>query len=161
MRWMTVFFVAAGLSIGCQPDWLAGPCNDKEDLVYKDDAMIPQDGVNYIAQDPSAFLKCETFLCLSTNGSKPYCTQRCVSDAECVNGNEKAMECKVVTQFGPLACRVPTHEFCLEGADEEDLCCERDSSTHAVLDPATYCAAKDGQVPHDPKALPIGGESEG
>jgi len=163
MRSIAAVLVAVGVSLGlgCQADWLAGPCNSNEDLVYKDNAMVPQDGVNYIAQDPSAFLNCETFLCLSTNGSKPYCTQRCVTDTECKNGNEIGMECKVVTQFGPLACRMPAHEHCPEGADPEALCCEKEAGTNAVVEPASYCAAKDGEVPHDPKALTAGGGTEG
>ncbi len=147
--------LALSLALACNQDPLGGPCSEKEDDVYK--IMEPKDGDNFISQSPAAFLNCESFVCLSTNGSKPYCTKRCGSSSECGNGNGIEMECKVVTEFGALACRVPSHDWCADGSDEEDLCCERDPDTQGVIDPATYCAAKDGQVPHDPAAQPIGG----
>lgn len=167
--------------LACTPDWLAGPCNrdgDKNsEVVYN--GMKPKDGDNYISQNPALFTTCENFLCLSSNGSTPYCTKVCGSDGDCVNGNGIEMECKVATEFGALACRAPTHEFCDEnackaacpttcGADAEcktrceeacvdEQCCDRDPVTHGVKDPATYCIAKDGTIPHDAKALPAGG----
>jgi len=171
-------------ALACQPDWLAGKCNrDNPDVVYWDDSkkmgMQPKDGDNYLSQNPSLFITCENFLCLSSNGSVPYCTKLCGSNAECVNGNNIEMECRVVTQFGPLACRAPDHSFCDETKCKSDcqvscggnatcitncekecvdeLCCERDPETHGVKDPALYCMAKDGTVPHDAKALPAGG----
>ena len=180
------------VALACTPDWLAGPCNrdgDKNnELVYWDDkrdppsGMKPKDGDNYISQNPALFTTCENFLCLSSNGSNPYCTKVCGSDGDCVNGNDVKMECKVATEFGALACRSPTHEFCdentckaacpascvgntdvngcktrCEEACLTEVCCDRDSVTHGVKDPATYCIAKDGTIPHDAKALPAGG----
>jgi hypothetical protein len=161
-RWAKHLCVAILVfSGGCQPDWLAGPCNrDKPELVYSNPDntvnMEPQDGVNNIVQDPTAFTSCETFICLSTNGSKPYCTKPCLNDQECLNGNDVPMECKIITQSSGLACREPKTEYCGANANPEDLCCQTDPVTHAVKDPVKYCAAKDGAVAHDPRAKPAG-----
>ncbi|MFH1808447.1 MAG: hypothetical protein ABIJ09_06875 [Pseudomonadota bacterium] len=157
MRQFTLAVLTLGLiaATACTPDPLGGKCAEKEDDVYG--VMKPKDGDNFVSQDPTAFLNCDTFICLSTNGSLPYCTKRCASDTECLNGNGIAMECKVVTEFGALACRAPDHAFCPSGALEDELCCDREETTGAVKEPAKYCAAKDGEVAHDPKAEPIGG----
>lgn len=157
MRQFTVAVLAFALVVtaACTPDPLGGKCSDKEDDVYA--VMKPKDGDNFISQHPAKFVNCDTFICLSTNGSLPYCSKRCVTASECSNANDIAMECKVVTEFGALACRAPSHDFCEEGAAEDELCCERNPDTGAVLEPATYCAAKDGEIAHDPKAEPIGG----
>lgn len=186
-RYLVVAWGALAAALACQPDWLAGTCNrDDPETVYWNETrrsgMQPKDGDNYISQNPALFLSCENFLCLSSNGSVPYCTKPCGSDSECVNGNNIEMECRVVTQFGQLACRAPSHDFCDENACraacptsclgdpdpnacktkcEEacptELCCERDERTHGVKDPAMYCRAVDGKLPHDAKALPAGG----
>lgn len=161
MRQLSPLFLIVAFAMGCVDDPLAGPCNteDKEDVVYE--TMKPKDGDNFISQDPTAFLNCESAICLSTNGTKPYCTKRCTKDDECLNGNDVAMRCRVVTEFGPLACRSPKHEYCVgEDIPEEEVCCQRDEETRAVKDPAKYCAAEDGEVPHDPKAEPIGGSTD-
>lgn len=148
MRILSIFFATVALA-ACQQDPLAGPCNEEAriDRVYE--LITPDADDNVISQDPSAFLNCETFICLSTGGTKPYCTRICASDEECLNGNGIAMKCRVVTEFGPLACRGPAHEFCPEDAADAELCCERDPATNAVLESAMYCAAEEGAIPLD------------
>lgn len=171
MRFFTLAMLAIVSLAACNEDPLAGPCSDREDEVYA--VMVPKDGDNFISQNPAKFTNCDSFICLSTNGSKPYCTKRCASDSECNNANGVQMECAVVTEFGSLACREPKHEFCDEDAClstctsssdqttcekdcKAELCCERDEATQGVLEPASYCAAKDGQIAHDPSAKPAG-----
>ena len=142
--------------MACSTDPLGGACSDNEEDIYK--TMDPRNGNNFISQHPANFINCESFICLSTNGSKPYCTKRCTSDTECQgatseDGNPVDMVCTVVTEFGALACRNPKNEYCAgENIEADDLCCEQDPQTQSVVDPAKYCAAKDGQIPHDPAA---------
>lgn len=167
MRFLIVACVAVFSLSACNEDPLAGPCSPREDEIYA--VMVPKDGDNFISQNPAKFTNCGSFICLSTNGSKPYCTQSCASDSECGNANGVEMECIVVTEFGALACRQPMHEFCDEDAClatcadsacekicKDELCCERNPDTQGVLEPASYCAAKDGQIAHDPSAQPAG-----
>lgn len=138
---------------GCgAPDWLGGPCKEEggESLLYAH--IQPQAGTNEIAVNPVAFNACESWTCLSSDGSVPYCTRRCTGDADCVNGNGLQMHCQVVTSFGPLACEEPRWEHCPDEA-EDQVCCERDPATNDVVTPAMYCMASKGGQEQDPCAV--------
>jgi hypothetical protein len=86
-------------ALGCEPE-IGGLCDANRDLV---DAAVEQTrGTNNLVQDVGLD-NCTQGLCLSTDGSRPYCTKACTSDIECAEAGS-GFRCLEVVAFGPLAC---------------------------------------------------------
>ena len=117
--------LSCAVFLGCEPE-IGSPCDPDKELV---DKLVKQTaGTNNLVSSPK--FECSQAFCLSTDGSRPYCTVRCESDADCAEAGEK-FHCKKVIDFGENACSDYTPETdCLTGPDET-------FSEH----PFKYCAA--------------------
>lgn len=73
------------------------------------------------------FENCSQLLCMSDNGSLPFCTIECASNLDC---DREGFVCTQAVEFGPLACRNWTAE---DG-------CSRDENNE-IEQPIKYCTA--------------------
>ena len=106
MRAFVAFAVL--LLVGCEPE-IGGLCDPDKAKVTA--AVEVNAGTNNLVQDVG-LNNCTESFCLSTDGSRPYCTKRCEADIECAEAGA-GFTCQVVINFGPLACsdfEDPTHE---------------------------------------------------
>lgn len=86
-RWQVGWLAGLALSLGlaaCE-DTDVGRCCE---VVGADDSLIPTstrtpsgDFINGIARDPA--FDCESFTCVSYEGSQAYCTEACDDDDDC------------------------------------------------------------------------------
>lgn len=90
---------ALPLALGCEPE-IGGLCDPDTDFV---DGLVEQvPGTNNLVLDVRLD-NCTQGFCLSTDGSRPYCTKRCEADIECSEAGA-GFTCQEVVAFGPLAC---------------------------------------------------------
>ena len=117
------------VSLGCEPE-VGEPCGPSEEFVNS--TVRQTGGTNDLVLDPR-FENCTQALCLSTDGSRPYCTRTCTSDADC---QADGFICDQVIKFGSLACAdfTPEHD-----------CFQEDDVTPSTA-PITYCAAASPDV---------------
>lgn len=87
------------LAIACEPE-IGGICDPDTDFVDQLVEQVP--GTNNLVLDVRLD-NCTQGFCLSTDGSRPYCTKRCEADIECAEAGE-GFVCEEVVTFGPLAC---------------------------------------------------------
>lgn len=87
-------------ALGCEPE-IGGLCDPSQDKVQK--AVEQSRGTNNLVQDVSLD-NCSQGFCLSTDGSRPYCTKECAADIECAEAGAD-FTCQEVIAFGPLACQ--------------------------------------------------------
>lgn len=87
-------------ALGCEPE-IGGPCDPDPKKVEK--AVEQRQGTNNLVQDVSLD-NCSQGFCLSTDGSRPYCTKECEADIECAEAGA-GFTCQEVIAFGPLACQ--------------------------------------------------------
>jgi hypothetical protein len=93
----SLFVVLAGS--GCEPE-IGSPCSDNEQEVND---LVPQvDKTNNLVNDVK-LENCSQALCLSFQGSRPFCTKRCEAELECAEAGA-GFTCTDVVTFGPLAC---------------------------------------------------------
>jgi hypothetical protein len=113
---------------GCEPE-VGQPCLPSD--VSEANVKVAK-GTNDLVRNV-AFDNCTQALCLSTDGSRPYCTKECVADSECTDAGE-GFSCLAVISFGELAC---ADYIDCESVDEGQTC---DCVT--TTNPRKYCAAK-------------------
>ncbi|MCC7074584.1 MAG: hypothetical protein IT383_24970 [Deltaproteobacteria bacterium] len=90
---------ALPLALACEPE-IGSPCDPDTDFV---DQLVEQvAGTNNLVLDVRLD-NCTQGYCLSTDGSRPYCTKRCETDLECAEAGG-GFVCQEVVAFGPLAC---------------------------------------------------------
>lgn len=120
-------FTVVGLAlvslVACEPE-VGMPCSPSEP--YVNSRVLQEAGRNDLVRDIN-FENCTQLLCLSSDGSRPYCTRSCETDLDC---SADGFVCAQVVNFGPLAC---------EGEDPQRTCVEPDGSPS---EPAIfYCVA--------------------
>lgn len=86
-------------ALGCEPE-VGGLCDPDPDKVALH--IEVKKGTNNLVQDVELD-NCSEGFCLSTDGSRPYCTKKCEADIECAEGGA-GFACEEVINFGPLAC---------------------------------------------------------
>lgn len=111
------------LASACEPE-VGMPCSADEEYVLSRVEVEP--GKNDLVRDIN-FENCTQFLCLSANGSRPYCTRQCETDLDCA---AEGFTCQEVVHFGPLACA--------DWTPEQD--CVRPDGTPSEQ-PLRYCYA--------------------
>jgi hypothetical protein len=121
----SLFCCVALAALGCEPE-IGSPCDPSAEFVNSE--VLQRPGSNDLVLDPR-FDTCKQALCLSTDGSRPYCTRICVSDQEC-QLQDAAFTCQQVVAFGPLACTDFT---------PENNCLKEDGTPSD--NPIFYCAA--------------------
>lgn len=85
--------------LGCEPE-IGGICDPDTEFVNE---LVEQvAGTNNLVLDVRLD-NCTQGFCLSTDGSRPYCTKRCEADIECSEAGA-GFVCQEVVAFGPLAC---------------------------------------------------------
>ncbi len=102
MRGLSVLFVLVTVAGGlaCEPE-VGGLCDPDPKKVA--DHIEVKKGTNNLVQDVELD-NCSEGFCLSTDGSRPYCTKQCEADIECAEAGE-GFTCQAVINFGPLACQ--------------------------------------------------------
>jgi hypothetical protein len=96
----TVALAVICLGVACEPE-IGSPCDPDTEFV---DRLVEQaEGTDNLVQDVRLD-NCSQGFCASTNGSRPYCTKRCVADGECSEAGA-GFVCKEIVAFGPLACQ--------------------------------------------------------
>ncbi len=126
--------VVCGLGMGCEPE-VGGVCDTDDTKVFTRVRVVP--GTNDLVRDV-AFDNCSEALCTSTQGSRPYCTKSCETDAECAEAGD-GFVCQQIVQFGPLACLDYTPvEECGGGTLPCDCITADGTPSTATL---KYCAA--------------------
>jgi hypothetical protein len=107
MRLFVFFPVLVGVvfamlfGMGCEPE-IGGLCDPDKAKV---NAKVAQEkGVNNLVQDVELD-NCSEGFCLSSDGSRPYCTKRCTADTECLAEAGTGFTCQIIISFGPLACQ--------------------------------------------------------
>ena len=116
-------FLPLFLATGCEPE-LGAPCSPDGKFVKA--SVEQRAGSNDLVQNVN-FENCSQAFCLSSDGSRPYCTKRCQRDLDC---NVSGFTCEQVVQFGQLACEdwsTETDCFDAEGSPSER--------------PISYCSA--------------------
>lgn len=86
------------LLAGCEAN-IGGWCANDTDLV---NSRVSQE-YDTLSQSV-VFENCEQPFCASTGGSRPYCTKRCQSAAECTGNFGEEWSCEQVVKFGRAAC---------------------------------------------------------
>lgn len=120
-------FAALPIAIGCEPE-IGGLCDPDTDFVNQLVEQVP--GTNNLVLDVRLD-NCTQGFCLSTDGSRPYCTKRCEADIECSEAGA-GFTCQEVVAFGPLACD-----------DYEDPNEPRDGSTGAACSGGAGCSGEE------------------
>ncbi|HEY4221046.1 MAG TPA: hypothetical protein VGO62_06880 [Myxococcota bacterium] len=87
-------------ALGCEPE-IGGLCDPDAKKVLQH--IEVKKGTNNLVQDVELD-NCSEGFCLSTDGSRPYCTKSCAADGECVAEAGAGFACVAVIAFGPLAC---------------------------------------------------------
>ncbi|OGQ18372.1 MAG: hypothetical protein A2138_00400 [Deltaproteobacteria bacterium RBG_16_71_12] len=119
---------ALPLALACEPE-IGGICDPDTEFV---DQLVEQvAGTNNLVLDVRLD-NCTQGFCLSTDGSRPYCTKRCEADAECTAEAGAGFACQEVVAFGPLACD-----------DYEDPNEPRDGSTGGACAGGTGCSGEE------------------
>ena len=119
--------LALPLALGCEPE-IGGICDPDTEFVNQ---LVEQvEGTNNLVLDVRLD-NCTQGFCLSTDGSRPYCTKRCEADIECSEAGE-GFVCQEVVAFGPLACD-----------DYEAPNEPRDGSTGDACSGGTGCAGEE------------------
>jgi hypothetical protein len=96
-----VFFAVVACAVGCEPE-IGGLCDPDKAKV---NAKVPQEkGTNNLVQDVELD-NCSEGFCLSSDGSRPYCTKKCEADGECLAEAGAGFKCQIIISFGPLACQ--------------------------------------------------------
>lgn len=96
-----VFSAVVALAVGCEPE-IGGLCDPDKAKV---NTKVPQEkGTNNLVQDVELD-NCSEGFCLSTDGSRPYCTKKCAADGECLAEAGTGFTCQIIISFGPLACQ--------------------------------------------------------
>ncbi len=95
----TALAVTLPCALGCEPE-IGGVCDPDTDYVNQLVEQVP--GTNNLVLDVRLD-NCTQGFCLSTDGSRPYCTKRCQADIECAEAGA-GFVCQEVVAFGPLAC---------------------------------------------------------
>lgn len=86
-------------ALGCEPE-IGGLCDPDPAKVAK--AIDVKKGTNNLVQDVELD-NCSEGFCLSSGGSRPFCTKKCEADSDCTEAGP-GFTCQVVLFFGPLAC---------------------------------------------------------
>ena len=121
---LLAFLSLSSLVLGaCEPE-VGMPCSDNADYVNE---RVQQEADRHDLVRDINFENCTQLLCLSSDGSRPYCTRTCTTDLDC---GAEGFVCQQVVNFGPLAC---------EGEDPNRTCIEPDGSPSP--NPIFYCAA--------------------
>jgi hypothetical protein len=110
-------------ALACEPE-IGSPCDP--DTKFVNDLVTQEPGTNNLVLDVRLD-NCTQGFCLSTDGSRPYCTKRCEADIECAEAGA-GFTCQEVVAFGPLAC-----------SDYEDPNEPRDGSSGATCSGGTGC----------------------
>jgi hypothetical protein len=108
---------------GCEPE-LGSRCSPDPDVEKR---VQQKAGSNDLVRDVN-FESCTQLLCLSYDGSRPYCTRQCESDLDC---DAEGFLCGSVTEFSQLAC---------SNYDEENQTCPRNDDG-TIEQPIKYCYA--------------------
>jgi hypothetical protein len=124
--------LALAFSLGCEAE-IGSPC---EPVAFSKERVRSEVGSNYLIQNVG-FENCSQALCLSTDGSRGYCTKECTSDLECAEAGA-GFTCLAVISFGTLACTDWVDPKTCESGEQCD--CLRADGT---LSPnrRRYCAA--------------------
>jgi hypothetical protein len=153
-----VALAVISLGVACEPE-IGSPCDPDAEFV---DRLVEQaEGTDNLVQDVRLD-NCSQGFCASTNGSRPYCTKRCVADGECAEAGEGFL-CKEIVAFGPLACQdyenpnlarpgtTPSETACQSSADcaGDEIClgqvpCQSDSdcgTEFGVVCEANVCSS--------------------
>lgn len=117
------------------------PCSANEGLVK--DRVLQEAGRNDLVRDIN-FENCTQLLCLSSGGSRPYCTRTCETALDC---GAEGFACERAVNFGPLAC---------QGDDPSRTCIEPDGSPSP--NPIFYCVAPPEVVEARDEQFGRGGE---
>lgn len=99
LRCFSAFLILAG-ALACEPE-IGGLCDPVAANVAG--AVEQKAGTDNLVQDVKLD-NCSQGFCLSTDGSRPYCTKRCTADLECQEAGP-GFTCQEVVAFGPLACQ--------------------------------------------------------
>lgn len=122
-------FVLASLSLSglllaaCEPE-VGMPCSANTE--YVKDRVVQESGYLDLVRDIN-FENCTSLLCVSSDGSRPYCTRPCDTDLDC---GADGFVCQQAVNFGPLACK----------DNEEFPTCIRPDGTPSE-NPQLYCVA--------------------
>jgi hypothetical protein len=100
IRVTVLFAAAAALGVGCEPE-IGSPCDDEAEVLK---FIQPKAGTSPLVLRP-AFQNCSQGLCLSIDGSRPFCTKRCEDDLECAEAGDGFTCSTDDVIFGPNACR--------------------------------------------------------
>jgi hypothetical protein len=128
------FLTCAMFFSACEPE-VGQPCDPNEEKVLDTVKVIP--GSNDLVRDVG-FDNCSNALCLSVDGSRPYCTKPCESDLECAEAGP-GFTCQRVIDFGELAC----FDFIPEAdCDPSGYPCDCAITENELSEnPRRYCAA--------------------
>lgn len=86
-------------AVACEPE-VGGICDPDPDEVSRAVTQVAQ--TNNIVQDVQLDY-CSQGFCMSTDGSRPYCTKVCQTDVQCAEAGA-GFVCAETVIFGPLAC---------------------------------------------------------
>jgi len=147
---LVIVGVCALGSLACEPE-IGGLCDPDPKKVA--DHIEVKKGTNNLVQDVELD-NCSQGFCLSTDGSRPYCTKQCEGDIECAEAGE-GFTCQAVINFGPLACQ-DFEQFAegssLDKCNEDGTCdagdetCQADVTTNEKVCgvPGKDCLTGDG-----------------
>lgn len=125
--WLPLLATAL-FAMACEPE-VGMPCSVDEPYVS---SRVQQEvGSNDLVRD-ILFENCTQLLCLSSSGSRPYCTRTCETDLDC---DAEGFVCAQAVNFGPLAC---------DGDDPNRTCVEPDGTPSP--NPTRYCVAQPGVI---------------
>ncbi len=97
-KWAAVLLVSGGalFFMACEPE-VGSPCSVDQDAVDK----VPRDPDQVTIRQDVAYENCSKAYCMSSYGSRPYCTRRCEGALDCPAG----FECQASIRFGALGCK--------------------------------------------------------
>lgn len=128
-----VALLLASAAIACEPE-VGSPCDPSKELV---DSRVKQEaGKNDLVQSV-LFDNCTAALCASVDGSRPFCTKPCATDADCIEA--EGFRCEPIVLFGELGCRDhETNPDCLDDdgtlSDAVNSYCTADRATIEARD---------------------------
>lgn len=96
---LSFVIIATLATTACEPE-IGGLCDPDPQEVAN--AVAQVENTNNLVQDVQLDF-CSQGFCMSTDGSRPYCTKVCQTDAQCAEAGP-GFVCRETVTFGPLAC---------------------------------------------------------
>ena len=109
---------------GCEPE-IGSPCSDDTPFVNQNFTV---EGAENKLQRNVNYTNCSQALCLSVQGSRPFCTKTCSTDLDC---NAEGFSCGEPILTGPFGC--------FDYEDNGDSCVGSEV-------PRRYCTADPGTI---------------